>query len=152
MHKREKRGAAGQQRLRDLPADVRHTDGEEEVVARRGAKGVGMADDLGAAVESIEDAIIRGQKTRDLARMIGPGVAGPLQHFTAEATRADDQDPLAIRRGRGAIRRRADTITRLAADRRKRQRRMVVTVLQKRGMRVLHSVPFGGSWGGEGIA
>jgi hypothetical protein len=58
VHEREELGPSGQERFRDLPAGVGHADGEQEVVARRGVVRVGMAEDLGAAVESIEDAVI----------------------------------------------------------------------------------------------
>ena len=45
-----------------------------------------MADDLAAAVESIEDAILGPEKPCDLARMIEPAVAGPLQPYSRSAS------------------------------------------------------------------
>ena len=91
MNEREKPCSFREQRFGDGPASARDADREEqEVVGLRFVCERGGENGQPAG-EAFACGIVSGEKPGDLARMFGPCICGPQEHFAAKTAGADDQ-------------------------------------------------------------
>jgi len=76
--------------IRNRAPYVRHSNREQEVVTRTFLISLHRAKDSKPGRESFKSTGIVGQEPRYQARMLGPGIAGPLQYFPPKTACAND--------------------------------------------------------------